>query len=246
MKNKFEAIAGVLFTVIFCFSSISAQDAAPKTINGGVLNGKAVSLPKPEYSAEAKAAKIEGTVRVDILIDEQGTVITAEPVIAQTETATVELGGGKVKTVENEPISPILLESAQRAAMAAKFSPTLLSGLPVKVRGVLIYNFMSSIGPSIINGGSVLNGKAINLPKPAYPPAARAVKAEGTVAVQVTIGENGEVESARAVSGHPLLRAAAVEAARGAKFNPTLLSGNPVKITGIIIYNFTAPDEVNK
>lgn len=245
MKNKFEVIAGALFTLIFCITSVLAQDAAPKTINGGVLNGKAISLPKPEYSQEARAAKIEGTVRVDVLIDEQGTVISADPVITQTETATVELGGGKVKTVENEPISPVLLESAQRAAMAAKFPPTLLSGVPVKVRGILTFRFSADDRITIATGG-VINSKATNLPKPDYPAAAKAVKAEGTVAVQVTIGENGEVESASAISGHPLLRAAAVEAARGAKFNPTLLSGKPVKVSGIILYNFSAPDQSDK
>ncbi|HMQ05039.1 MAG TPA: energy transducer TonB [Pyrinomonadaceae bacterium] len=86
--------------------------------------------------------------------------------------------------------------------------------------------------------GGVLNGKAVSLPKPAYPPAARAVNAEGAVSVQVLIGEDGRVESASAVSGHPLLRAAAVEAAKGAVFAPTLLSGTPVKVSGVIVYNF--------
>jgi len=86
--------------------------------------------------------------------------------------------------------------------------------------------------------GGVLNGKAISLPKPSYPPLARAAKATGTVVVQVTVDENGNVVSAQPVSGHPLLRAAAVAAARSAKFSPTKLSGQPVKVTGVITYNF--------
>jgi protein TonB len=88
--------------------------------------------------------------------------------------------------------------------------------------------------------GGVLNGKATSLPKPPYPPAAKMARASGTVTVQVTIDENGNVISARAVSGHPLLQAAAVQAARGAKFSPTKLSGQPVKVTGVITYNFVA------
>jgi TonB family protein len=91
--------------------------------------------------------------------------------------------------------------------------------------------------PKIVAGG-VLNGKAISLPKPPYPPAARAVRATGAVSVQVTVNEQGNVISAAAVNGHPLLRASAVQAARQAKFSPTTLSGVPVKITGIIVYNF--------
>jgi TonB family protein len=86
--------------------------------------------------------------------------------------------------------------------------------------------------------GGVLNSKALSLPAPAYPPAARAVKAAGTVVVQVTVDESGNVISAHAVSGHPLLQAAAVAAARGAKFSPVKLSGEPVKVNGMITYNF--------
>ena len=86
--------------------------------------------------------------------------------------------------------------------------------------------------------GGVLNGKATLLPKPAFPAEARAVGATGAVSVQVVIDENGDVVSANAVSGHPLLRAAAAEAAKGAKFSPTRLEGVPVRVTGIITYNF--------
>jgi TonB family protein len=91
--------------------------------------------------------------------------------------------------------------------------------------------------PKTISGG-VLNGKAVSLPKPPYPAAARAVKASGSVAVQVLIDESGQVIAASAVSGHPLLRAASVEAAKAALFSPTLLMGKPVKVSGVITYNF--------
>jgi len=96
--------------------------------------------------------------------------------------------------------------------------------------------------PTVIDGG-VVNGKATSLPVPKYPAAALAVKASGTVKVQVTIDENGSVVSASAISGHPLLRAASEQAARRATFSPTLLAGQSVKVTGIITYNFIAPAE---
>ncbi len=92
--------------------------------------------------------------------------------------------------------------------------------------------------PKKISGGGILNGKATSLPKPEYPAAARAVEASGAVNVQVTLDEQGNVISASAASGHPLLRQAAEEAARNAKFAPTLLNGAPVKITGVLVYNF--------
>ena len=92
--------------------------------------------------------------------------------------------------------------------------------------------------PTAPISGGVLNGKAISLPKPGYPPVAKAARQTGTVTVQVTIDENGSVISARAVGGPPLLQAAAVQAAYGARFSPTKLSGQPVKVTGVITYNF--------
>ncbi len=87
--------------------------------------------------------------------------------------------------------------------------------------------------------GGVLNGKAISKPAPPYPPAAKAARAQGTVTVEVIVDEEGKVISAKAVSGHPLLHASAESAARQARFSPTLLSGKPVKVSGIINYNFT-------
>jgi len=97
----------------------------------------------------------------------------------------------------------------------------------------------SSTVPKSISGG-VLNGKASSLPKPQYPAAARAVNASGAVNVQVTIDEEGNVISASAVSGHPLLRQAAEQAAQASKFLPTKLQGQPVRVTGVIVYNFVA------
>jgi TonB family protein len=86
----------------------------------------------------------------------------------------------------------------------------------------------------------VVNGLASNLAKPSYPAAAKAVRASGVVSIQVLIDEEGNVVSANAVSGHPLLRAASEKAAREAKFYPTLLCGQKVKVSGIITYNFVA------
>jgi len=85
----------------------------------------------------------------------------------------------------------------------------------------------------------VINGKAKFLPKPIYTAAAKAVRASGDVNVQVLIDETGNVVSANATGGHPLLRGEAEKAARNAKFNPTLLSNQPVKVSGVIVYKFS-------
>ena len=78
----------------------------------------------------------------------------------------------------------------------------------------------------------ILNDTALNLVKPAYPPAARAVRAGGEVKVQVTIDEKGKVISAAAITGHPLLKAGAESAARASTFK------TKARKNGIVVFNF--------
>ena len=92
--------------------------------------------------------------------------------------------------------------------------------------------------PSDGISGGVLNGRAVMLPRPEYPAVARAAKAAGNVTVEITIDEEGNVISARSVSGHPLLQAAAVTAARQARFTPTKVNGQAMKVNGVLVYNF--------
>lgn len=90
-------------------------------ISGGVIGGKATNLVKPPYPAEAKKDKAGGAVHVQVLIDESGKIIKAKAVCAS---------------------HPALGKAAEAAALASSFSPTMLSGKPVKVRGVIVYNFV--------------------------------------------------------------------------------------------------------
>jgi TonB family protein len=90
----------------------------------------------------------------------------------------------------------------------------------------------------IVDRRSVLCGKAISLPKPAYPPEAKAAKASGTVVVEAIVDETGRVIWARPLSGHPLLLQAAKHAAYRARYSPEMLYGKPVKVRVQIYYNF--------
>jgi len=87
--------------------------------------------------------------------------------------------------------------------------------------------------------GGVLNGAAISLPSPIYPETAKRLRMSGVVSVEVVVDETGKVISARAINGPSALREAAVQAALRARFTPTKLSGQPVKVTGSIDYRFT-------
>jgi TonB family protein len=244
IKALSSVLLGLLLLAGISVDGVSAQSAVAsvKSINGGVVNGKAVNLPKPEYPTELRDAGIEGIVAVNVVIDEAGNVISAAAEINDQRVRKDADGN----VMEPAVLDPQLRTSAENAARGAKFAPTLLDGTAVSIKGKIVYNF--SAKPSVAAGssmpvpktisGGVLNGKATSLPLPAYPPAAKAVRAEGAVSVQVLVDEAGNVISASAVSGHPLLRSAAETAALEAKFSPTMLSGTPVKISGVLTYVF--------
>src|SRR4051794_10306523 len=127
MKHHFKTasipvLLGIL-VLMFCPPVGAQTKNAPKIISAGILNGKAISLPKPAYPEDAMKAKLGGTVKVQILIDENGKVISAQA----------------VSGLENVS----LRMASEAAALKATFSPTLLSGQPVKVSGVIVYNFVA-------------------------------------------------------------------------------------------------------
>jgi TonB family protein len=92
----------------------------PIPINGGNINGKAKLLAKPAYPLEARRERAAGSVNVQIVVDEQG----------------------KVKSAQAVDGSPLLQFAARAAACESKFAPIQLSGVPVKVSGTLTYNFV--------------------------------------------------------------------------------------------------------
>ena len=138
-----------------------------------------------------------------------------------------------------------------------------MQGTAVRVTGVIVYNFVSDKGENKKNPdeefsaeasdvsdgftvrykGNIITNNAVTLVKPAYPSAAKALRAGGQVEVKVVIDEEGNVVSAEAVSGHPLLRSTAVNAALLSKFKPMELNGEISKVTGVIIYDFISPIE---
>ena len=95
--------------------------------------------------------------------------------------------------------------------------------------------------PPVLRVSVVLNSRALELPKPTYPRMAVQIHLQGTVTVQVLIDETGRVVSAKALGGHPLLVPEAQKAALQARFSPTKISDQPVKVSGVITYNFILP-----
>lgn len=93
-------------------------------VRGGVLNGRAVKLVQPEYPLVARTDRASAMVRVRVVIDETGRVISA-------------------KTINSEPVHPALAAAAENAARHSVFTPTYLSGVAVKVSGIIVYNFIA-------------------------------------------------------------------------------------------------------
>ena len=191
---------------------------------------------EPDKPQEAKPTKVETNVdvRKELIADVTRTELVPKEVSAKAsdvppvrQGVTTIIGNTNVTSSNAMPAGPgsgTVVTAPAKVQIADEPPPPAATPTP----------------PRAPISGGVLNGKAISLPKPAYPPIARAAHAAGTVVVQVLIDENGNVVSAHAVSGHPLLQAAAVGAARQAKFSPTKLSGQPVKVTGVIQYNFVS------
>ena len=232
----YALLGGILLvgSILYMDASLDAQDLELTTLVAPVPVPQQATPEKPQ---EAKPQKVEQNVdvRKELIADVSRTELVPKEISAKAS---------NIPPVRRGVTTVIGNESSNAAAPMAA-GPGTGTGL---VAGPTSVNIAEEPPPpppkptpprAPISGG-VLNGKAISLPKPAYPPIARQAHASGTVVVQVTIDENGNVISATPVSGHPLLRAVAAAAARGARFSPTKLSGQPVKVTGVITYNFVA------
>lgn len=169
--------------------------------------------------------------------------VAAQPKPSQPKPSNAD--AAKAAPARNTAAS-LLVASLDKGSVSAPSAPTgsavnvpTSEGPAVKADGDAPAAPPVRTGPLKPVSGGVLNGKAISLPPPAYPDLARRSGASGVVEVEVVIDINGKVISAKATSGQAVLRQAAEMAARLARFNPTLLSGQPVRVSGVIAYNFT-------
>jgi len=212
--KSFQLLLLLLIT-IFAVQINFAQGKGRKLVIGGIVNGKATQLPKPDYPQEAKDYCASGKVEVEVLINEDGKVISAKAVSGDE----------------------LLQNSAVEAAKKAKFSPT--PHIQVKVKGIVVYYFVP-VRKCIVIG--VVNKKANYLPKPIYP---KSCRCQGIVKVRIVVDINGDVISARSDLGHPLLRISAVEAARKTKFSPAIINGPPVLVVAFLEYKFYSNGKVS-
>jgi periplasmic protein TonB len=233
-------IVYVVLGVAFFVAGIYWYDAHLENQNLDLITLVApVPVPQqqnqPEQKQEAKPQKVEQNVDVrrELIADVTRTELVPKEVSAKASDVPPVRKGvvTQIGSADSNAAAPVAAGPGSGSGIVAGPTKVDISEPPPPP---------AATPPRAPISGGVLNGRAISLPKPPYPAIARQAHASGTVVVQVTIDENGSVISARPVSGHPLLQAVAVAAARQARFSPTKLSGQPVKVTGVITYNFVA------
>lgn len=166
----------------------------------------------------------------DDLIYENGTDMRIR---MQVKYSDFIVGRGKVTITE------IGEASSEQLKPETTSKPNLTEGKPTSTATQPTVSVTNADGSDVRDVG-ILNDRAVDLPKPIYPPEAKKNHAAGQVQVKVFLDESGKVISAEAMFGPESLRAAAVEAAKRARFKPTIDNGVPVKVFGIITYDFVA------
>lgn len=225
LKNVGVLCCSVLFILANASAAYSQTEIAAKLI----------SASKFILSTEDKNDGIRGKMKVAVTVKEDGTAKDAIVYVAPM----YPCEGNFASRLEK------IMKDAAKSVETYKFQPATKGGKPTETRvGVTIdldekplKQATKEDSVKSISGG-IVNGKATKLVKPPYPAEARKERAEGIVSVDVLIDESGKVASAQAVSGHPLLHYVSREAACLSKFSPTKLLGEPVKVTGVITYNF--------
>lgn len=223
------------FFVFIVLVTVTAGQTKPVDSDPVIQGSVTYSLPQSAIDAE-----IAGTVVVAIRVDDNGKPAKALRV------------SGPMWPCDAKPVAALqeFSSTLSETMMKLRFAPAVKDGKPIaKEVGLKIALKNPKLVPVVeidatgkrratqISGG-VLNGKAKDLPKPSYPAEARANRESGLVKIEILIDEEGRVIRAGAVEGAPFLQNAAREAACRAKFLPTQLMGNPVKVSGVLTYNF--------
>ncbi|HLA12194.1 MAG TPA: TonB family protein [Pyrinomonadaceae bacterium] len=226
-------VAFLTFSIWYTVSQINTPDLELTTLVAPVPIPQQQNEPQKEEAAKPQKVEQNVDVRKELIADVTRTELVPKEISAKaSDIPPVRRGVTTViGTTDSNATAPLPGAGTGTGTVTVPQRVTIADEPPPPPQPT---------PPRAPISGGVLNGKAISLPKPSYPAIARSAHASGTVVVQVVIDENGRVISANAVSGHPLLQAVSVAAARQARFSPTKLSGQPVKVTGVITYNFVA------
>lgn len=229
-------VAGV--ASIYAYDAqLQTYDQADVVILSPLAAETAEPQPEPVRSRPAEALS-DSSPRQHQIVTEALTSVNSPEIPAHISTAPsvppVIRGPFVIGDHDAPAVGPSILTSGhnvggsegERGVVATTEPPPIAKVEPAPVKQQLI----RSLG--------VIDGKAVSKPPPPYPTVAKVARVSGPVTVQIIVDETGKVISAKALKGHPLLLNAAVQAAYQARFTPTLLSKQPIKVSGVITYNF--------
>ena len=244
-RGSFLLFTTATYLVLFVVTgvvSIYAYDAHLEAQNTELELLTFVPVPPPEAAPPAKPDPVRTTptsgkpptepTRTDMVSS------TADPTRVPPKVGTVATDvppwkpGAKLGLINADPPGPAASDRGVREGTGTTPVVNLREDPPPAPDPTPVVPKTLRVSPG------VLEGKAISLPKPLYPAMAKQIRLQGTVVVQVLINEEGKVVSAKAVSGHPILVHGAQQAAMQARFLPTKLGDQPVKVSGVITYNF--------
>jgi len=242
-KGSFLGVFALVYLVLIAVGLVAGIWWASANIDAQTLELTALIAPVPvqaqqQQKQEAKPEKIEVSKNVDVRRELIADVSRADLVPKE-----VSAKASDIPPVRKNVVTMLGGSNSNAIAPVAPGTGTgniISTPAKVEVADAPPPPPPKPTPPKAPISGGVLNGKAVRLVQPPYPAIARSAHASGQVKVQIVIDENGNVISAAPMSGHPLLQGAAVAAARASKFTPTKLSGMPVKVSGVIIYNFVA------
>jgi len=197
-------------------------------IGGGVSAPVPTIRPEPEYSEEARAAKWQGAVLLQLVVDQSG--------VPQDIQVVRPLGLG-------------LDQKAIEAVQKWRFRPGIKDGQPVPVMANIEVNFrlqqspepVAAVGGSrpVTVGGKVMESRIVQRVPPEYPANAKTARIQGTVEVGIVVGPDGKVQNVGVISGPAMLAQAALDAVSQWVYQPFMLNGQPVAVNSTVQVNFT-------
>ena len=202
---------------------------------GQAVDKLATSAPKPQTSDRTAGAEgIAAGARVAASTSPRRLTAPVNKVIKEDVVSPAAVSASKAPLDESATPGPEMRAADDESPVATSEKKTIPDEAPTATKpdATLTVRHVAA---------DVLRGAAIKMPKPEYPSAAGLARASGKVEVHVIVGDKGEVVTARAMSGHPLLIDAAEKAARKASFSRAKLSPDPGRIYGVLTYDFGDP-----
>lgn len=213
----------------------ASTPAGPIPVSSAVAGGNLIKKVPPHYPEGAKAARLEGTVRFDVVIDKQGNVT-------------------HIRVVEGDPL---LVGAALDAVQDWKYKPYISQGEPVEVATTITVIFTlgevpgtksspaagtpEALGGKAPKDGQIVPGTLVTKIQPEYPASAKAQGLSGSVTLRIVIDKKGNVLDARAVGGDPVFFESAAKAVRQWKYTPSKLKGKPINVVTQITLTYKTP-----